>query len=146
VLVVLLVAGIAGGRRVPEFDLRLVAGFAFKFVGVGMSAAKGEIGLRMVEVLFLDGSDILRSPLMFGMAFLAFPWFLKSPVKAMSAIDVLADVSVAVEAERRLCGFIEPLMTHGAVLFPRGMPLDYLAWHESRLDAVGPGFAREESP
>ena len=45
VLVVLLVTAVTGCRGIPEFGLRLVAGFAFNLLAVGMGASKNKIGL-----------------------------------------------------------------------------------------------------
>jgi hypothetical protein len=44
VFIVLFVAAVTRCRRIPEFDLRLVAGLTFDLLGVGMGAAEDEIG------------------------------------------------------------------------------------------------------
>ena len=71
---------------------------------------------------------------MFCVALPASLLFLETPVEALLLIDVVADVFVAIKTEGRLRRFIEPLMAQGAVLFPLGMPLDDLAWHEGGFD------------
>lgn len=144
VFVVLLMAAVTIRRRITILDFGSVAGFALDFLRVGMGAAKGEIGLRMVEGLFVDRGDVFCAPLMFRVAFLAFTRFLESSVKALLLLDVFADVLVAIEAEHRLRRFVESLVACGARLFPFGMALDYLARHEGGFNALRPGMASEE--
>ena len=146
VFVVLLVAAVTIGRRVAIFGLGFVARLALDLLRIGMGAAKGEIGLRMVEGLFVDRGDIFGAPLMFRVAFLALALFLESPMKPLPPIDVLADVFVTIEAEHRLRRFVEPFVACGARLFPFSMSLDHLAWHKRSLDAVGPGGPAQKRP
>ena len=81
---------------------------------------------------------------MFCVALPAFLLFFETSVEALLLIDVVADVFVAIKTEGRLRRFIEPLMAQGACLFPFGMALDDLTWHESRFDSVGPSGAHEQ--
>jgi hypothetical protein len=145
-LIVLLVAAITIGRRFTILRLGLVTGFTLDFLCIGMGAAKGEIGLRMVEGLSVDRGDIFGAPLMLRVALLALALFLESPVKPLPPIDVLADVFVAIEAKHRLRRFVEPFVACGATLFPFSMAFDHLARHEGGFDAVGPGGAAQKCP
>ena len=102
-----------------------------------MGATKDKVCLRVVEGLVIDRGDVFSPPFMFRVARPAFLLFLETPMKASFAIDILADIFVAIEAERRLCRFIESFMTGGARLFPLRMSLDDLPWHQRRFDSVG---------
>jgi hypothetical protein len=136
-LIVLLVAAITIGRRFTILRLGLVTGFTLDFLCIGMGAAKGEIGLRMVEGLFVNRRD---------MAFLAFALLFEPPVVALLLLDILASLFMAIQAERCLGRLVKALMTFGAGLLPLGMAFDHLARHEGGFDAVGPGGASEARP
>ncbi len=58
---------------------------------------------------------------------------------ALLLLDVLADVFVAILAERILRSLVEAFVTFGAIFFPFGMAFDHLSWHQRRLDVVCQG-------
>ena len=58
--------------------------------------------------------------------------------------DIGAYILMAILAELSLCGFVESLMTLGAVVLPFGMSLDDLSGHERRFQIVCPGERRHE--
>jgi hypothetical protein len=134
VFIVFFVAAVAGRRSFPELGVRLVTGFAFDFLGIGVTASQREVRLPMVESLLRNRRNILRTALMLRVAISAFPLFLETAVKSLLLIDILADVFMAVEAEDRLSPFVEPFMACGAGVFPLGMALDHLTGHQSRFD------------
>ncbi len=139
VLIVLLVAGVTIRRSIAILDLGCVTGLALDFFGVGMGALEWEVSPFMTECLIRDRCDILRSTSVVCVAVLAFTLLLHSPVRSQFLLDVLANVFVAILAERILRRFVEPLVALGAVLFPFGMTLDHLAWHQGGLDVVCQG-------
>jgi hypothetical protein len=111
---------------------------------IGMGASEQEVGPFMIEALFIEGGDILSSPLMFCVAFLAVLLLFESAMEALCVIDILADIFVAILAELRLCGLVESLMALGAGVFPLGMSLDHLPRHQSGFDGVRPGRLGQE--
>ena len=88
----------------------------------------------MIEGPFVDGRDMFRPSLMFRVACLAVLLLLGASVEALLLNDVFTDVLVAIEAERRLRGFVEPLVTFRAVFFPFDMSLDHLARHQGSFN------------
>lgn len=138
-VIVFLVAGVAGGRSLPVFGFGFVTGFALDLLGVRMRAVKGKISLQVVERQFVDRGDVFGPAFVLGVAFFTLALFLQSSVKAALLCDVGAHVLVTVLAELRLCGFVEALVASGAVLFPFGMAFDNLPGHERRFNIVRPG-------
>jgi hypothetical protein len=65
-------------------------------------------------------------------------------MKALLALDILANVLVAVLTELSLRGLIESLVALGAIVFPLGVPLDDLSGHQGRFDRVRPGGRRKQ--
>ena len=143
-LVVFFVTGIAGGRRISKLCFRFVTGLAFHLLGIRMRTAQGKIGLCMIERLFVDWSDVLSSAFVVGVTFLALALFLQTSVKSLLLRDIGAYILMAILAELSLCGFVESLMTLGAVVLPFGMSLDDLSGHERRFQIVCPGERRHE--
>lgn len=138
VFVVFLVAGITVGRRFTILGFGRVAGLALDLLGVGMGSLEREVRPLVIERLVRHRSDIFRSSLMLRVAFLTVPLLFEPSVEALLLLDVLADVFVAILAERILRPFVEAFVTFGAVFFPFGMAFDHLPWHQRRFKTVGP--------
>ena len=121
-----------------------MTGLALDFLGVGMGALEWEVGPFVIECLFRDRCDILRPASVVCVAVLAFALLLHSPVRSQSLFNVLANILVAVLAERILRRLVEPLVALGAVFLPFGMTLDHLAWHQGGFDIVCQGWCASE--
>lgn len=138
-LIVFLVAGVAGRRCLSIFRFGLVAGFAFNLPGIRMRAAEGKIRFEVVKRLFIDRGDIFGPAFVFGMAFFTFALLLHSSVKTLLLHDVPAHIFMAVLAKLCLRGFVESFMASGAVFFPFSMAFDDLPRHERRFNGVSQG-------
>ena len=80
VLVVFLMAAVTIRWSFPVFCLGFMAGLAFDFLCVRVRTPQRKIRLLVVERLLCDGSNVLRSAFVFGVAFFAFALFLKLAV------------------------------------------------------------------
>ena len=137
-LIVFLVAAITIGGRLAILGLGFVASLALDLLRVGMGALEREVRPLMIEGLFRDRCNILRSAFVVCVAFLAFPLPLESPVRSLFLLDILANVFVAILAEGILRRLVEPLVAFRAVFFPFRMAFDHLPRHQRRLDVVCP--------
>jgi len=146
VLIVFLVASITIRWRITILDLGFVTCLALGLLRVRMCSLEGKVRPRVVECLFGNFSDILRTASVFCMALFAFPLFFESAVGALFGIDILPHVFVAIETETGLGSLVEPLVTLGAVFLPLGMTPDHLARHKGGFDIVGPGVIQGECP
>jgi len=145
-LIVFLVAAVTVRWRITILDLGVVTCLALDFLRVRMGPFEREVRPFMIEGLLRDRRNVLRSAFVFGVTFLAFPLLFETPVGSLFYLDVLSNVFVAIETEDRLRRFVEPLMAFGTAVFPLGVALDHLAWHEGGFNRVGPGVTREERP
>jgi hypothetical protein len=78
--VVFLVAAVTIGLGVPIFEFGCMTGLALDLPDVGMGALEREVCPFVIEGLLRDWSNILRSSLVFRVAFLAFAPLLQSAV------------------------------------------------------------------
>jgi len=144
VFVVFLVAGIAIGRRISILGFGFVTGLALDLLRVGMGALEREVRPFVIERQVRNRGDIFRSTLVLRVTLLTVPLFFKPSVGALLLLDVLADVFVAILAERILRRLVEAFMTLGAIFLPFRMTFNHLPWHQRRLNVVCPGWCGHE--
>lgn len=106
-----------------------MARFALDFSCVGMGPSERKIRPLVIECLFGDRGDILRSTLVLGMALLALSLFFELSMGTLLGLDVFSHVFVTIETERILRCLVEPFVALGAVFFPFGMACDHLPRH-----------------
>jgi hypothetical protein len=78
--IIFLMAAVTIRRRVTMLDLGFMTGLALDFLGVGVGALEWKIRPLVIEGLFSDWGDILRSTFVFRMALLAFALLLETSV------------------------------------------------------------------
>ena len=136
--IILAVATDAVRRRLAEFALGLVAAGAGR---APMLAAQLEIGLRVIELRFVEHDDFGAAASVVGMATAALP-LLESAVVAAAGLDVGRHRLVAVEAELWLRGAVEADMAVLAGAFEVGVPLNDRPRHDGRLQTLRCGDRR----
>lgn len=82
VFVVLLMAGVARGRRLPIFLFWLMAGFAARFFGICMGPTEEKVRLGVIEGPFVYRGNVFSPPSVLGVAFFTLLLFLQTPVKS----------------------------------------------------------------
>jgi len=95
-LIVLLVAAVTIRWRITMLDLGFVTGLALDLLRVGMGAFEGEVRPFMIEGLFRDRCNVLRSASVICVTFLAFPLLIETPVRSLLLLDVLSNVLVTI--------------------------------------------------
>lgn len=114
-----------------------MARFAVGLLIISVCSGEWKITLCVVKGVLVNLSDILTAPLVLGMAFLTFPLLFQPSVIASFLPDIGPNIFMAVLTKSRLSRLVESFMTFGAILFPFGVALNDLAWHESGFNRVG---------
>ena len=131
--VLALVAGDTARWGVPLGLARPMAGATDH---LAMRAAQDEIGLAMVESGWIEVDDIGLSSLVLPVTGAAFPFpdAGDPAMEAPLAVDIGADLLVAVETEPPLAALLKTFVALAAVLLVLGMGLDEVAGQEDRIE------------
>src|SRR5258706_29045 len=130
VLVILLMAVVAGRRRVAKFFLRVMTGFAF---GLGVRALEFPARGLVIELLLVQRNDIRVPPLVIPMAGAASRGF-HVAVQTTRGLHVLGDVLVAFQTQLVLCLLVKLLMAVAAVLLRFLVRAHHVARSEHTLE------------
>ncbi len=131
--IVVFVAGVAAGWRLPVFRGGLVAVGTFD-LRVGVSTGQRIVSEVMIERFHVYGCNVAVPSLVVGMTNVTL-LFLDTAVVAAAFGDILGDLPVvmAVHTQLGLSRLLEWHMTRSALALERCMPLDDLAWVDDRI-------------
>lgn len=110
---------------------------------LGVASDQGEIGLGMIKACMVELGDSCVATLVIGMTGTTLG-FRQTSVHALTGIQVMLDLIVAIRAKRGLCRLIERDVATIAVVFVLGMPGDHLARHQRALHNRGLRCAETE--